>query len=95
MSHGGGSRPWHNRRPPTRINGSDRPMRRTLAALVLALGLIMAYSRSIAGDGVVSSGANVEKLAGGFQFTEGPTCDAEGNLFFTDQPNNRILKWSV
>ena len=63
--------------------------------LGLALGLIMAYSRSIAGDGVVSSGANVEKLAGGFQFTEGPTCDAEGNLFFTDQPNNRILKWSL
>jgi len=37
----------------------------------------------------------LEKLAGGFDFTEGPTCDAEGNIFFTDQPNNRILKWSV
>ncbi len=35
------------------------------------------------------------KLAGGFEFTEGPTCDAAGNVFFTDQPNNRILKWSV
>jgi gluconolactonase len=37
----------------------------------------------------------LEKLAGDFDFTEGPTCDAEGNVFFTDQPNNRILKWSV
>jgi gluconolactonase len=37
----------------------------------------------------------LEKLAGGFDFTEGPTCDADGNVFFTDQPNNRILKWSV
>ena len=46
-------------------------------------------------NSVVAPGASVEKLAGGFEFTEGPTCDAEGNLFFTDQPNDRILKWSV
>ena len=44
---------------------------------------------------VVASGAKLEKLAGGFDFTEGPTCDAEGNLFFTDQPSDRILKWSA
>jgi gluconolactonase len=46
-------------------------------------------------DGVVAPGARVEKLAGGFEFTEGPTRDAAGNVFFTDQPNDRILKWSV
>jgi gluconolactonase len=40
-------------------------------------------------------GATLEKLAGDFSFTEGPTADAAGNLFFTDQPNDRILKWSV
>jgi gluconolactonase len=44
---------------------------------------------------VVVPGARVERLAGGFEFLEGPTCDGEGNLFFTDQPNDRILKWSV
>lgn len=44
---------------------------------------------------VVAPGAELEKLAGGFGFTEGPTCDAEGNLFFTDQPNDRILTWTV
>ena len=44
---------------------------------------------------VVAPGATLVKLAGGFEFTEGPTCDAEGNLFFTDQPNDRILKWRV
>src|SRR5437870_4430640 len=44
---------------------------------------------------VVAAGATVEKLAGGFAFTEGPTCDADGNLLFTDQPNDRILKWST
>jgi gluconolactonase len=44
---------------------------------------------------VVEPGAKVEKLAGDFGFTEGPTCDAAGNVFFTDQPNDRILKWSI
>jgi gluconolactonase len=37
----------------------------------------------------------VEKLAGGFAFTEGPAADARGNIFFTDIPNNRIHKWSL
>ena len=44
---------------------------------------------------VVAPEAIVEKLAGGFAFTEGPTCDPDGNVLFTDQPNARILKWST
>ncbi len=44
---------------------------------------------------VVADGAKVEKLAGGFKFTEGPAADAKGNIFFTDIPNNRIHKWSL
>ena len=40
-------------------------------------------------------GAKAEKLAGGFKFTEGPSCDADGNVYFTDQPNDRIHVWSV
>ena len=44
---------------------------------------------------VIAPGAKLEKLAGEFKFTEGPTCDKAGNVFFTDQPNNRIMKWSV
>jgi gluconolactonase len=43
----------------------------------------------------MAPGASVEKLAGGFQFTEGPAVDEQGNVFFTDQPNDRILKWST
>jgi gluconolactonase len=39
--------------------------------------------------------ARVEQLAGGFAFTEGPSCDLHGNVYFTDQPNDRILCWSV
>jgi gluconolactonase len=55
----------------------------------------MNRSASRSADTVVAPRAKVEKLAGGFGFTEGPTCDAEGNLFFTDQPSDRILKWNA
>jgi len=46
-------------------------------------------------DGVVAPGATLEKLAGGFAFTEGPTRDAKGDVFFVDQPNDRIMEWSA
>lgn len=45
--------------------------------------------------GTVSLKSNVQKLAGGFKFTEGPAADKEGNVYFTDIPNSRIHKWSV
>jgi len=46
-------------------------------------------------DGVVAPGAKLEKLAGDFAFTEGPTRDHAGNVFFVDQPNNRIMEWTA
>jgi len=47
------------------------------------------------GASVIARGSGLQKLASGFDFTEGPTCDANGDVFFTDQPNDRILKWSA
>jgi gluconolactonase len=44
---------------------------------------------------ITAEGAKVELLADGFKFTEGPAVDSKGNVYFTDQPNNRIHKWSV
>ena len=40
----------------------------------------------------VPDGAIVEKIAGGFQFTEGPLW-YDGKLLFTDIPANRIYQW--
>ena len=65
-------------------------MKTILALIFSALALV-----AVAADGVVAAGVQLEKLADGFAFTEGPTCDAKGNLYFTDQPNDRILKWST
>lgn len=44
---------------------------------------------------VLAPGATVEKLAGDFLFTEGPTADKDGNVYFVDQPNDRILKYDT
>lgn len=44
---------------------------------------------------IVSEGSKVERLATGFQFTEGPVWNAKGEfLLFSDIPGNRIIKWT-
>jgi gluconolactonase len=57
--------------------------------------LVSGAVHSGAQQSVIVPGAGVEKLAGDFKFTEGPAVDAAGNVYFTDQPNDRILKWST
>ena len=42
---------------------------------------------------ILAPGAVLQKLPGEYSFTEGPAADPWGNVYFTDQPNNRILKW--
>ncbi|MCL4402786.1 MAG: SMP-30/gluconolactonase/LRE family protein [Acidobacteria bacterium] len=43
---------------------------------------------------IVPASARIEKLAGGFGFTEGPVWIHEGYLLFSDIPNNVIRKWT-
>lgn len=35
------------------------------------------------------------KISNQFSFTEGPASDKHGNVFFTDQPNNKIWKYAT
>ena len=66
-------------------------------ALVINI-LIIFHNSSQAGNKakkLFAKGSTTEKLAGNFKFTEGPACDSQGNIFFSDQPNNRIMKWST
>src|SRR3984957_10813692 len=60
--------------------------------LLLALA---GFVLSTHAQSVVAPGATLQKLAGGFEFTEGATCDKSGNVFFVDQPNDRIMEWST
>jgi len=45
-------------------------------------------------DSIVPQGAKLEKLAGGFQFTEGPVWYPDGYLLFSDPNANTIYRWS-
>ena len=68
---------------------------RILPSLGLLFFLAMSAPTFGSESKIISPGETLQKLAGDFSFTEGPASDAEGNVFFTDQPNDRILKWST
>jgi gluconolactonase len=65
-----------------------------LALLLCGLSCTAFADTNLSGA-VTAPGAIVERLADGFKFTEGPSADAAGNVFFTDQPNDRIMRWGV
>ncbi|HVY71524.1 MAG TPA: SMP-30/gluconolactonase/LRE family protein, partial [Verrucomicrobiae bacterium] len=66
-------------------------------AFALAVSLLAPNcSISLAAEaGIIAPQATLAHLGGGYSFTEGPGVDKEGNVYFTDQPNDRIVKWSV
>src|SRR5450432_2835239 len=59
-----------------------KPILLLLAASIGFTAMPAAFAQS-----PVAPDAKLQKLSGGFAFTEGPTCDKNGNVFFTDQPN--------
>ena len=69
-------------------------MKQVLATLgagcVLVLGLLAAQA-----DPAVRVEATIKKLATGYKFTEGPALGPDGNVFFTDIPNQHIMRFDV
>jgi gluconolactonase len=55
--------------------------------------LIFSVFISARQSSLIADRAELIVLAEEFSFTEGPAADKSGNVFFTDQPSNRILKW--
>ena len=45
-------------------------------------------------DEIVPASATIEKIAEGFQFTEGPVWHPDGYLLFSDPNNNVIYRWT-
>lgn len=66
-----------------------------LSLLFSALIFSNLFSQEINLPSVIKPGTQLEKLSGEFSFTEGPTADAQGNVYFTDQPNDRIMIWTT
>ncbi len=62
--------------------------------LATTFGMWPASGQSGSKD-ILGDGAKLKLLKAGYEFTEGPAADKDGNVFFTDQPNNRILKWDA
>ena len=44
---------------------------------------------------LIAAGAEVVEISTEFGFTEGPAADAAGNVYFTDQPNDRIMIYTT
>ncbi len=65
----------------------------TVTLLFLFLPLFI-HAQIEGGKRLVAKNAELEKLGDGYGFTEGPAVDRPGNVYFTDQPNNKIIKWS-
>lgn len=60
-------------------------------AVALVFSSVFVYSQNELPDiKVIKPGAVLQKISDQFSFTEGPAADRNGNVYFTDQPNNRI-----
>lgn len=44
---------------------------------------------------IIANNAKPQLISSQFKFTEGPAADKKGNVFFTDQPNDHIWKYSI
>ena len=78
----------------TRVNDADQAASnelsarkskpKTVSAIFDPYGLVSASQHGV-----------LDTIEKGFSFTEGPAVDKHGNIFFTDQPNDKIYKWSA
>jgi gluconolactonase len=50
---------------------------------------------SVSAQQLYDTTAKPKLISKQFSFTEGPSVDKRGNVFFTDQPNNKIWEYSV
>jgi gluconolactonase len=62
---------------------------------IISFTLLLSATRAQDSTALIADGAQLTKISGQFAFTEGPTADKKGNIYFTDQPNNKIWKYST
>ena len=57
--------------------------------------LLLGFLSLNAQESIIAEGAKPVAVSQEFKFTEGPAVDKDGNVYFTDQPNDRIMLYSV
>ncbi|WP_273566312.1 SMP-30/gluconolactonase/LRE family protein [Maribacter halichondriae] len=62
---------------------------------LLIAALLLSVSCKSQKAGIISDKAELTLVAEGYDFTEGPAVDKNGDVYFTDQPNDRIVKWNA
>ncbi len=62
-----------------------------LACMVLCLTTACAQPQK---NEIVAEGETPVKIADSYTFTEGPAADKKGDVYFTDQPNDKIYRWN-
>jgi gluconolactonase len=78
------------------IRSAKLEFHRSDAAPLVLAGTTLFLRRDAAVTTLVDPNARVEKLADGFQFTEGPAWDAgTGSLLFSDPNTNVIYRWDA
>lgn len=63
--------------------------------ITLIISPFISFSQVKDKTSIIAKDATLEKLGDGYSFTEGPAADKEGNVYFTDQPNDKIIRWSA
>jgi gluconolactonase len=84
--------PWRTMNP---IDASFVRGLRRLTICVFVLCFSAAVPSTPAAESVVAEGATLKKVAVDYSFTEGPAADRDGNVYFTDQPSDRIVRWDA
>ncbi|MVN78303.1 SMP-30/gluconolactonase/LRE family protein [Hymenobacter sp. HMF4947] len=65
------------------------------AATAQATGAAAPTPLTAAGQALFAGSPTPQRVAKQFKFTEGPAVDKQGNIFFTDQPNDKIWKYGT
>lgn len=57
------------------------------------MSLLVIQCNSVKTNNLVFKNAKIQLISDQFSFTEGPSADSSGNVYFTDQPNDKIFFW--
>jgi len=71
---------------------STNPILTSIVSSVLLL--VSCKAQKTQSSSIIAEGAELTLVSDDYKFTEGPAVDTSGNIYFTDQPNDRIVKWN-